>query len=173
MFSTLYAAGAYDVLPVGKKTRPLLAFMTPFGLYQFKRLPFGVRNAMSCYSCFMDTLVSRVRTELIIVYLNDITLATKDEEEHLRDLEKFSKLSKCGDKIDCKENIPVPEICLLFGILSVTGQHRDAVGVYGPYSELAHKEDNQTIHLMVRLCKLLLQLHSELQCFDSRDEWAM
>ena len=74
VFSTLDAAGAYHVLPVEKRTRPLLAFTTPFGLYQFKRLPFGVKNAVSAYSRFMDTLVSQLRTESIIVYLDDIII---------------------------------------------------------------------------------------------------
>ena len=32
VFSTLDAAGAYHFIPVEKKTRPLLAFMTPYGL---------------------------------------------------------------------------------------------------------------------------------------------
>ena len=86
IFSTLDAAGAYHVIPVSKHTRPLLAFTTPFGLYQFRRLPFGVRNAVSAYSRFMDLLVSRLRSESIIVYLDDIIIATNGVEEHLRDL---------------------------------------------------------------------------------------
>ena len=92
VFSTLDAAGAYHVIPVEKRTHPLLAFTTPYGLWQFKCLPFGVKNAVSCYSCFMDTLVSRLRTESIIVYLDDIIIATTDKEEHLKDLEKVLKL---------------------------------------------------------------------------------
>ena len=67
VFSTLDAAGAYHVIPIEKKTRPLLAFTTSFGLWQFKRLLFGVNNTVSCYSHFMDTLVSRLRTESIII----------------------------------------------------------------------------------------------------------
>ena len=67
IFSTLDAAWAYHVIPVAKKTRPLLAFTTPFGLYQFWRLPFGVKNAVSAYSRFMDLLVARLRSESIIV----------------------------------------------------------------------------------------------------------
>ena len=80
------------MIPVEKRTRPLLVFTTPYGLWQFKHLPFGVKNAVSCYSGFMDTLVSRLRTESIIVYLDDIIIATTDEEEHLKDLEKVLKL---------------------------------------------------------------------------------
>ena len=92
VFSTLDVAGAHHVIPVEKKTRPLLAFSTPFGLWQFKRLLLGVHNTVSCYSHFMDTLVSRLRTESIIVYLDDIIVATTDEEEHLKDLEKVLRL---------------------------------------------------------------------------------
>ena len=104
VFSTLDAAGAYHVIPVEKKTRPLLAFTTPFGLWQFKRLPFGVRNTVSCYSRFMDTLVSRLRTELIIVYLDDILAATTDEEEPLKDLEKVLILHRHeGIKLKAKK----------------------------------------------------------------------
>ena len=42
----------------------------------------------------MDTLVSRLRTESMIVYLDDIIVATKDEEEHLKDLEKVLRLHR-------------------------------------------------------------------------------
>ena len=92
VFSTLDAAGAYHVIPVEKKTRSLLAFRTPYGLWQFKCLPFRVKNTVSCYSRFMDTLVSRLRTESIIVYLDNIIVVTTDEEEHLKDLEKVLRL---------------------------------------------------------------------------------
>ena len=81
-----------------------MAFITPFGLWQFKRLLFGVRDAVSCYSHFMDTLVSRLRTESIIVYLDDIIVVTIDEEEHLKDLEKVLRLHQhTGIKLKAKK----------------------------------------------------------------------
>ena len=45
VFGTLDAAGAYHCVPVAAKTRLLLAFVTPFGLYTLKRMPIGASNA--------------------------------------------------------------------------------------------------------------------------------
>ena len=39
-YSALDAAAAYHTIPVEKKSRPLLAFITPMGLFQFARMPF-------------------------------------------------------------------------------------------------------------------------------------
>ena len=59
---------------------------------------------MSCYSHFMDTLVSRLRTESIIVYLDNIIVVTTDEEEHLKDLEKVLRLHRhAGIKLKAKK----------------------------------------------------------------------
>ena len=44
-YSALDAAAAYHKIPVEKKSRPLLAFITPMGLYQFCRMPFGPRKS--------------------------------------------------------------------------------------------------------------------------------
>ena len=44
-YSALDAAAAYHTIPVENKSRPLLAFITPMGLFQFIRMPFGPRNS--------------------------------------------------------------------------------------------------------------------------------
>ena len=65
---------------------------------------FGVKNAVSCYCHFMDTLVSRLRTKSIIVYLEIIIVATTDNEEHLKDLEKVLRLHQhAGIKFKAKK----------------------------------------------------------------------
>ena len=43
-FSTLDASSAYNVIPVSPESRPITAFTTIFGLYQFARMPFGLKN---------------------------------------------------------------------------------------------------------------------------------
>ena len=44
-FSTLEASSAYNVIPVSPESRPITAFATMFGLFQFARMPFGLKNA--------------------------------------------------------------------------------------------------------------------------------
>ena len=41
IFSMLDASAAYHTIPVEPKAKPLLAFITPWGLYTFNRMPFG------------------------------------------------------------------------------------------------------------------------------------
>jgi hypothetical protein len=50
MFSGVDGAGMYHCVGVNKADRPKTAFSTPFGLWQFKRLPFGLSNAPATYT---------------------------------------------------------------------------------------------------------------------------
>ena len=49
VFSTLDAQNVYHCISIEEKSRPLKAFTTAFGLYQFCCLPFGLKNAGAAY----------------------------------------------------------------------------------------------------------------------------
>lgn len=87
-FSCLDAASAYQTVPVNEKTRPLLAFVTPFGLYEFTRMPFGPTNAVATYCRFVEMLLSRLNSAHVIGYLDDILVFTGNLEKHAEELEK-------------------------------------------------------------------------------------
>ena len=88
VFSTLDAASAYNTIPVQEKSRPLLAFTTPFGLYTFKRMPFGAKNAGATYCRFMELLVQKLRSPWVLCYLDDIIVHTHTLEQHLEQLQR-------------------------------------------------------------------------------------
>jgi len=48
-FSTLDAAQAYHAIPGEEKSRPLTAFVTACGFWQFAHMTFGLKNAMGGY----------------------------------------------------------------------------------------------------------------------------
>jgi hypothetical protein len=48
-YSTLDGAGAYHVVPIKKQDREKTTFGTPWGTYQFRRMPFGLCNAPASY----------------------------------------------------------------------------------------------------------------------------
>lgn len=63
------------------------AFTTPFGIYQFKRLPFGLRNAPATFQRLMD----RFRTGMdlngtVLAYLDDVLILSSTFGEHIEDL---------------------------------------------------------------------------------------
>ena len=55
--STLDLTKGYWQVPVSAKDRPKTAFTTPFGLYQFTRMPFGLQGAPATFQRMMDRLV--------------------------------------------------------------------------------------------------------------------
>ena len=53
-FMTLDSAGAYHNIEIHPESREYTAFITPFGQYQFVRMPFGLSNTGACYSRLME-----------------------------------------------------------------------------------------------------------------------
>ena len=83
VFSTLDAAQAYHNVPVDPESQSLTAFICHFGLYIFKRMPFGLRNAGAKYCRIVQSLVDSLEVEGVLAYLYDILLHTADIETHI------------------------------------------------------------------------------------------
>ena len=64
-YSALEAAAAYHTIPipVEKKSRSLLAFTNPMGLWTFSRMPFGPTNSGATYVLFVDLLLQRIQSK--------------------------------------------------------------------------------------------------------------
>ncbi|GFR84971.1 Pol polyprotein [Elysia marginata] len=60
------------------------AIITPFGLYEFLRMPFGLKNAVQTFQRLMDTVLLGLSCEF--VYLDDILVASSSDQEHLQDI---------------------------------------------------------------------------------------
>ena len=56
------------------------AVTTPFGLFEFTRMPFGLRNAAQTFQRFMDMVLHGL--EFAYVYIDDVLVASTDEVEH-------------------------------------------------------------------------------------------
>ncbi|CAF4885427.1 unnamed protein product [Pieris macdunnoughi] len=73
-------SGYYQV-PVAEESRPLTAFVTPDGHYEFKRMPFGLANAPAVFQRLMNTMLGNKRDELALAYLDDILVPSVTLEE--------------------------------------------------------------------------------------------
>ena len=93
-YSALDAATAYHTIPVEKKSRPLLAFTTPMGLWTFSRMPFGPTNSGATYARFVDLLLQRIRSRHVCAYIDDILIFTEDLETHLKELRAVFELHR-------------------------------------------------------------------------------
>jgi transposase InsO family protein len=100
------------------------AIITPFGLFEFTRMPFGLRNAGMTFQRLMDSILGGL--PFAFVYLDDILKASSDEAAHWRHLEAvFSALQQNGLVIN-------PDKCLLAcKSVDFLGHHLSASGI-GP-----------------------------------------
>ena len=67
---------------MAKDSQPRTAFTTPFGLYQFKVMPFGLQGAPACFQRMMDRLISGL-DESAAAYIDDLIIFSSSWSDHL------------------------------------------------------------------------------------------
>ncbi|KAL6485918.1 hypothetical protein MHYP_G00053100 [Metynnis hypsauchen] len=99
-FSTLDLASGYHQVAVEESDRPKTAFATPFGLYEFLRMPFGVCNGPATFQRLMQATMNDLIFQIMLVYLDDILVYSKTFCEHIDRLEAvFRRLKETGLKV--------------------------------------------------------------------------
>lgn len=88
-FSVFDLASGFHQIPMNPTDAPKTAFSTPYGHYQFKRMPFGLRNAPATFQRLMDNVLTGLQGNELFVYLDDIVIYAKSLQEHTV---KFNRL---------------------------------------------------------------------------------
>jgi hypothetical protein len=95
VFSKIDLRKGYWQIPVRPEDRPKTAVITPFGLFKFLRMPFGLRNAGSSFQRMMDRVLAGL--PFVYCYLDDLHVASPSLEAHRQHLRAvFERLRLFG-----------------------------------------------------------------------------
>ncbi|KAI4472232.1 hypothetical protein M0802_017030 [Mischocyttarus mexicanus] len=82
-FTTLDLASGFHQIEMHPDDAHKTGFSTPFGHYQFKRMPFGLKNAPATFQRTMNEILHGLQGESLFVYLDDIVIYSKDLTDHM------------------------------------------------------------------------------------------
>lgn len=86
-FTAIDLRQAYHQIKLKESDRPKTAFRTPFGHYQWVTLSMGLTNAPAVFQSVVNNIFRPYLNKFVVVYLDDICVFSKTQEEHMRHLE--------------------------------------------------------------------------------------
>ena len=125
VFSKLDAASGFWQIPLDPETAKLTTFITPFGRYFMKRLPFGISSAPEIFQRTMTELLRGI--DGVICYFDDILCHTSTMEEHELLLGRvFKRLKEFGLQLNPEKcEYRKSKITFLGHIISKNGVRSD------------------------------------------------
>lgn len=86
--STMDALAGFTQTTIVEEDRPKTAFRTHRGLWQFRRMPFGLRNGPSIFQRIMQNVLAPYLFVFALVYIDDIVVYSRSFDEHVQHLDK-------------------------------------------------------------------------------------
>jgi len=95
----------YNQIVVNKHDKEKTAFTTPWGTFMYDKMSFGFMNAGATFQWAMDITFIGERDKFVVIYLDDLTVFSKSDEDHLIHLKQmFEKCRKFGLSLNPKKS---------------------------------------------------------------------
>ena len=88
-FSNIDLTSGYFQMAFDEKSQNVTVFVTPMGLYKWKRLSMGFASAPGAFQNLKELIMSGLSYEVDLVYLDDIIFFDRSFEEHLNRLDPY------------------------------------------------------------------------------------
>jgi transposase InsO family protein len=110
IFSKIDLRGAYNLLRIRPGDEWKTAFVCSQGQFEYTVMPFGLKTAPAIFQSMMEDIFGDMLRSKVLIYLDDILIFSKNEEEHvehvrevlkrLRKHRLLAKIEKC--KFHCR-----------------------------------------------------------------------
>ncbi|GKD60707.1 putative reverse transcriptase domain-containing protein [Tanacetum coccineum] len=110
VYSKIDLRSGYHQLCIKEEGIPITIFRTRYGHFEFQVMPFGLTNVPTVFMDLMNRVCMPYLDKFVIVFIDDILVYFKDEEEHekhlkiilvlLRKERLYAKFSKCDFWLD-------------------------------------------------------------------------
>ncbi|GJZ57247.1 putative reverse transcriptase domain-containing protein, partial [Tanacetum coccineum] len=127
VYSKINLRSRYHQLCIKGEDIPITAFRTRYGHFEFQVMPFGLTNAPVVFMELMNRVCKPYLDKFVIVFIDDILVYSKDEEEHEKHLKivlellkkerLYTKFSKCDFSLD--------SVYFLGHVIDCSGVHVD------------------------------------------------
>lgn len=106
IFSTLDLKAGYHQIKMHPRDQHKTAFSFERGHYEFTRMPFGLKNAPITFQRLMDEFLRGLDEGVCQVYMDDLLVFSKTEEEHVDHLRSvFQRIRKFGLKLSSEKSL--------------------------------------------------------------------
>jgi len=105
VFSKIDLRSGYHQIKVTDEDMRKTAFRTRYRHYEYSVMPFGVTNVPGVFMEYMNRIFHAYLDRFVVVFIDDILIYSKSEEEHaehlkivlqvLKEKKLYAKLSKC------------------------------------------------------------------------------
>jgi hypothetical protein len=123
VFSKVDVRSDYHQIRIQPEDIPMTAFTMRYGLFEYLVMSFGLTNAPAHFTYLMNSVFIPELDKFVVVFIDDILIYSKNEEEHARHLrimltrlrghQLYAKFSKCAFWLE--------EIQFLGHVLSANG----------------------------------------------------
>jgi hypothetical protein len=121
--STIDLSSAFLQVELAPECRKFTAFLFENQVYQFKRIPYGLRNSLAGFIRALNFALGPDTFGYVVSYVDDITVHSRNFEDHVKHLGTvFEKLTSAGFTINASKcNFCRPQITFLGHVIGSGG----------------------------------------------------